>query len=107
MNRNRSFLRHCGEFSALLFEMVMRRYVWSGPMQAKPDLLLAAAAQRKYFALYRRDLVWERMIISVQLVMDHIVDAGQRRLVPGFEFFKTSHKNTSLANGRLLRAHRE
>jgi len=65
--------------------MIVVLDVVGGLVQAKFNRPMTATARRKYFAGNRSYLMWQRMVVTVELVVDHVVNTGSRNLFAGFE----------------------
>jgi hypothetical protein len=66
--------------------MIMRLDVFSGLVKSKSHPAFTASAWRKDFAGYRCDLMGVGVIVSVEFIVDHIIDTGDRYLISWLEF---------------------
>ena len=66
--------------------MAVRLYTFGRVAKAKSHLSSTPPAGPKYLAGYRRNLMGEGVIVAVELIVGHIVDAGDGHSISRLEF---------------------
>jgi hypothetical protein len=66
--------------------MKIRVQIQGGVVKTKSHLSATPSAGRKYHAGYRRNLMGEGVIVAVELIVGHIIDAGDGHSISRLEF---------------------
>jgi hypothetical protein len=83
--------------------MIMRLDVFNSLAKSKSHPAVTPSAWREHSASYRYDLMGMSVMVTVQSIVDHIVDPGRRHLVSWLELIHFS-RHVDLFSLRTCRA---
>src|SRR5271157_2983459 len=67
--------------------MIMSIDMFRGQMKSESHPLLTTSAGREYHAAYRCDFMGIGVIVPVEFLVDHFIDAGRGHRISGHEYF--------------------